>query len=260
MANELFLDGPVGDEFDAGTVRTQLTAMRDEPLIKVLVNSPGGSAFAGLSIYQQLKQHPARIEVVIDGLAASAAAVLAMGGTTVAMASTSLLMIHRASALTAGNGAAHQKSIEALRRVDGSIARAFADKTGKPIAEIERMLDAETWMTAEEAVAQRFADAIVEPTSESATPQAMAWDVAAYDYKFAASAIDRLREKLGPEAYFDAALANAVRGRHGGKTPTRRGNRGSRVSRSDASSPAIRAFDAALSASIRQTVRPQRKG
>ena len=128
--------------------------------ITVRVNSPGGSVFDGLAIYNALKAHPGAVNVVVDGLAASAASFIAMAGDTVSMAESSMMMIHNASAVVMGNRNDLRDTANVLDKVDAQMADIYAAKTGKPADEISGMMDAETWMTAAEAKDAGFCDAL----------------------------------------------------------------------------------------------------
>lgn len=137
--------------------------------VTLRLNSPGGSVFDGIAIYNALKRHPARKVVHIDGLAASIASVIAMAGDEVAMPENAMLMIHDPSGVVAGTSADMRSTAEALDRIKGGLVAAYRDKTGKPDDEIERLMAEETWLTAAEAVALGFADRIEKPVRVAAS-------------------------------------------------------------------------------------------
>lgn len=126
----------------------------------VRINSPGGDVFEGFAIYNALARHPADIVVEVDGLAASAASIVAMAGDTIRMAANSMMMVHRAWTIAIGNGADLAKTVEVLNKVDENLAETYAARTGLDVEEIAVMLDEETWLQADEAVAKGFADEV----------------------------------------------------------------------------------------------------
>lgn len=137
--------------------------------ITLRLNSPGGSVFDGIAIYNALKRHPARKVVHVDGLAASIASVIAMAGDEVAMPENAMLMIHDPSGVVVGTSADMRSTAEALDRIKGGLVAAYRDKSGKPDDEIERLMAEETWLTAAEAVALGFADRVDKPVRIAAS-------------------------------------------------------------------------------------------
>lgn len=128
--------------------------------VKVRINSPGGDVFDGLAIFNALKQRGG-VEIVVDGLAASAASYVAMAGETVTMAEQSMLMIHNSWTLAVGNRHDFTKTAGTMEKIDAQMAEIYAARTGKDGAEIAAMLDAETWLTAAEAKDAGFCDAVL---------------------------------------------------------------------------------------------------
>lgn len=130
--------------------------------ITVWINSPGGDCIAASQIYSMLIDYKDDVTVIIDGLAASAASVVAMAGTKVLMAPTAMMMIHNPSTVAFGDHKDMAKAIEMLDEVKESIINAYEIKTDLPRKELAKMMDAETWMNAEKAVELRFADELLE--------------------------------------------------------------------------------------------------
>ena len=128
--------------------------------ITLRINSPGGEVFDGLAIYNRLREHAGGVEVKIDGIAASMASVIAMAGAPVSMAENALLMVHNPSGLCAGNSGDMRELADMLDKVRGSLTSAYERKTGKTTEQIGAMMDAETWMTAREALAAGFVDEV----------------------------------------------------------------------------------------------------
>lgn len=129
--------------------------------ITVWINSPGGDFFAASQIYTLLKDYPGQVAVKIDGIAASAAAVIAMAGDLVCMSPTAMLMIHNPATLAWGEEADMQKARAMLSEVKEAIINAFEAKTGLKRKQIAKMMDAETWFSAGRAVELGFADEIL---------------------------------------------------------------------------------------------------
>lgn len=161
---QLFIYDDIGPGYygliDAVSVIEALRALGSADTIAVHINSPGGDVFEAAAIYAALQRQPSKIEVHVDGLAASAASVIAMAGDSIEIAGNALLMIHNAFAITAGNAKELSKMIETLNKVDQTIIDTYAERTkGKSSrAQIVEWMDAETWMDASEAVARGFAD------------------------------------------------------------------------------------------------------
>ena len=144
--------------------------------ITVWINSPGGDCVAAAQIYNMLMEYPGNVTVKIDGIAASAASVIAMAGTKVCVSPVSMLMIHNPMTFAFGNTAEMQKAIDMLGEVKESIINAYEIKTGMSRNKISRLMDAETWMNANKAVEMGFADEILQrdTSSENEQPEASA--------------------------------------------------------------------------------------
>lgn len=161
----LFLNGTIAEEswFD-DDVTPQL--FKDELNsgtgdITVWINSPGGDCVAAAQIYNMLSAYNGKVTVKIDGIAASAASVIAMAGDTVLVSPVSMLMIHNPATIAWGDHAEMQKAIAMLSEVKESIINAYVLKTGLSRARLSHLMDAETWMDANKAVELGFADSIL---------------------------------------------------------------------------------------------------
>lgn len=130
--------------------------------ITVWINSPGGDCVAAAQIYNMLMDYKGNVTVKIDGIAASAASVIAMAGTRVLVSPVSMLMIHNPATVAMGDTAEMQKAIDMLSEVKESIINAYEIKTGMSRAKISHLMDAETWMDAHSAVELGFADEIMQ--------------------------------------------------------------------------------------------------
>ena len=138
--------------------------------VTVWINSPGGDCVAAAQIYNMLKEYKGNVTVKIDGIAASAASVIAMAGAKVLMSPVSMLMIHNPMTVAMGNVDEMQKAIEMLDSVKDSIINAYQIKTGMTRAKISHLMDAETWMDANKAVELGFADDILFRDADKKNP------------------------------------------------------------------------------------------
>ena len=161
----LYLCGSIADEswFDDDVTPKAFKADLDAGTgdIVVWINSPGGDCVAAAQIYNMLMDYPHDVTVKIDGLAASAASVIAMAGTTVLMSPAALMMIHNPLTIAIGDSEEMQKAIDMLAEVKESILNAYEIKTGLSRAKLSHLMDAETWMNANKAVELGFADDIL---------------------------------------------------------------------------------------------------
>ena len=161
----LYLCGSIADEswFDDDVTpkafRAELEGGAGD--IIVWINSPGGDCVAAAQIYNMLMEYKGTVTVKIDGIAASAASVVAMAGTKVSMSPTALMMIHNPLTVAIGDSEEMQKAIDMLSEVKESIINAYEIKTGLSRVKLSHLMDAETWMNANKAVELGFADEIL---------------------------------------------------------------------------------------------------
>ena len=144
-------------------------ALPADAAIDLRLNSPGGSVFDAVAIYNALKRHAGEITVWIDGIAASAASYIAMAGDTIVMPENAFLMIHDPSGLVMGTAEDMRSTAEALDKVKSSLIQGYAAKSGKPDDEIADLMAAETWLDAKDALALGFIDRIAEPVKLAAS-------------------------------------------------------------------------------------------
>ena len=161
----LFLNGEISDETWYGDEVTP-KLFKDElnsgqGPIAVWINSPGGDVFAAAQIYNMLMDYPYDVTVKIDGLAASAASVIAMAGTTVEMSPVAMMMIHNPATVAIGDSEEMKKAVKMLDEVKESIMNAYEIKTGLARDKISKLMDAESWFNAKKAVELGFADKIL---------------------------------------------------------------------------------------------------
>lgn len=200
-AKEILIYGVIMDmlpwwDDGAGAVVTsdvlaRLEEMKDEEEIVVRINSPGGIAAEGVAIYNALYRHPANIKVHVDALAASAASIIAMAGNTIQMAGNATMMIHEPWGIAMGDSEDFLKAAEALDVLAQGLMKTYSARTGQTDEEVRKMMKAETWFTAEDAVEKGFADEVTELQGKAK---------ASLDLSIYAHAPEWLKEKLGKEA------------------------------------------------------------
>ena len=167
---KLFLDGVISETtwFEDDITPAMFKEELDEGTgpITVWINSPGGDVIAAAQIYNMLSQYPGKVTVMIDGLAASAASVVAMAGDEIVMSPVSMLMIHNPAMMAYGDHADFEKAIAVLDEVKESIINAYAEKTGLSRNKISKLMDEETWMNARKALELGFANSILGRVSD----------------------------------------------------------------------------------------------
>ena len=161
----LYLNGTIAeeswfeDEITPAAFKAEL--MAGEGDITVWINSPGGDCIAASQIYCMLMDYRGAVTVKIDGIAASAASVVAMAGTTVLMAPPALMMVHNPLTVAIGDSEEMKKAVALLDEVKESIINAYEIKTGLSRARLSHLMDAETWLSAHKAVELGFADGLL---------------------------------------------------------------------------------------------------
>ncbi|MEQ2464667.1 MULTISPECIES: head maturation protease, ClpP-related [Bacillaceae] len=167
----LYLNGVIseetwwGDEVTPKMFKDELLAGTGD--ITVWINSPGGDVFAAAQIYNMLMEYTGKVTVKIDGLAASAASVIAMAGGDVYMSPVSMLMIHNPSTIAIGDSEEMMRAKALLDEVKESIINAYELKTGLSRTKLSHLMDAESWMNANKAIELGFADKIMFMESET---------------------------------------------------------------------------------------------
>lgn len=157
-AGEVTITGYVGlGEITLDSVRKQLKAIgrRD---VRVVLSSPGGDAFEGIAIYNELREHPGRVTIAVRGMAASAASVIAMAGDRIEIGEAALMMIHSAAGMVGGNAADLREFADLLDMIDQEVAQLYARRSGMALAEVLTLMRKETYLTGKQAVEKGFAD------------------------------------------------------------------------------------------------------
>lgn len=170
---KLRLHGDVGTDFTVGSVARELDKAGTAPL-RVEVHSYGGEALGGIAIYHQLKRYAGRKRVVVDGVAASAASVIAMAGDEIDVPRNGFVMIHNAWSIAAGDADAVEQTAGVLRQVSHAMARIYAGRTGKSEDEILALMRDETWFDGDAAVAEGFATHASNPVELHASADRLA--------------------------------------------------------------------------------------
>ncbi len=140
--------------------------------ITVWINSPGGDCVAAAQIYNMLSAYKGNVTIKIDGIAASAASVIAMAGNTVLMSPVSMMMIHNPATIAFGDHNEFAKAIEMLDEVKESIINAYVIKTGLSRTKLSHLMDSETWMNANKAIELGFADDVISDGKSEDTSEA----------------------------------------------------------------------------------------
>lgn len=201
---KLTIYGAIGGWFsenDADTIRRKLNGV-DADVIHVHINSGGGSAFDGVAICNMLKQHKAEVIVHIDGWAASAASIIAMGGDKIIMPSNTMMMIHQASTIEYGNADDFEKTAKDLRKIDTALRQSYKNRFVGTEEELIQLMKDETWLTADEALALGFADEVVNEIEIDETQEEEETDITNIKEdlvaKYAAEAQEKNKQKQEP--------------------------------------------------------------
>lgn len=174
---EILIHEPIGENWYGDGLTSKrfiddLAKLGDVKDILVRINSPGGAVFDGIAIYNALKSHKATVEVVVEGLAASIASVIAMAGDTVKMGDGAMMMVHNPWTFAMGNAEDMRKTADMLDQVTEALTDVYEKRTGMKRAELKTMLSAETWLTSAEAVEKGFADSQVESEKDEEAAEA----------------------------------------------------------------------------------------
>lgn len=179
--NVITMFGAIGEDYwsenpiTAKKVSAQLRAIGDRP-VEVQINSPGGDMFEGIAIYNVLREHPQEITVKVMGMAASAASIIAMAGNTVEIGAASFIMIHNCWVLAIGNRHDMAETAAFLAPFDRAMADLYAQRTGGDVADVQKWMDAETFMSGSMAIERGFADAMLSADQVEIDEEAKAAD------------------------------------------------------------------------------------
>lgn len=193
-----------GDEITPEEFRGELNSGQGK--VTVWINSPGGDCFAAAQIYNMLMEYSGPVDVHIDGIAASAASVIAMAGNHVAISPVGMMMIHNPATVSIGDEREMKKAMEMLSEVKESIINAYELKTGLPRKQLSNMMNAESWMNAKKALELGFADSILyDGDDEDDEPEGMIFSRAAVTN----SLLNKLKAQVPkPDNRVDASVLN----------------------------------------------------
>ena len=196
----LELDGTIADEswFDDDITPKQFKEelFSGSGPITIWINSPGGDCIAASQIYSMLKDYQGEVTVKVDGIAASAASVVAMAGDKVLMAPTALLMIHNPSMMAFGDHNDMAKAIDILNEVKESIINAYELKTGQSRTVLSHLMENETWMNAKKAIELHFADGILEDSKKETPVEAYAFASREFDMQLVNKIASKTRKEV----------------------------------------------------------------
>lgn len=174
---EISVRGFIGswwDEVNDTTIAAQLAAIGDVEEIRVSINSRGGEVDPAVAIYNMLRNHPARVVVRVEGVAASAASIIAMAGDEIVMPANTLMMVHNPLTAAIGDADDMRAAAEMLDTYRDALLETYAARTGLDEEALTELLDAETWMTAREALEMGFADRVEELATSARKTTALA--------------------------------------------------------------------------------------
>ena len=193
-----------GDEITPKEFRGELNSGQGK--VTVWINSPGGDCFAAAQIYNMLMEYSGPVDVHIDGIAASAASVIAIAGNHVAISPVGMMMIHNPATVSIGDEREMKKAMEMLSEVKESIINAYELKTGLPRKQLSNMMNAESWMNAKKALELGFADSILyDGDDEDDEPEGMIFSRAAVTN----SLLNKLKAQVPkPDNRVDASVLN----------------------------------------------------
>ena len=200
-ARTLYIEGVIAEnswfEDDVTPAAFKADLVAGSGPITVWINSPGGDCVAAAQIYNMLMEYPGDVVVKIDGIAASAASVIAMAGTRVCMSPVSTMMIHNPLTVAIGDSEEMRKAIQMLDEYKESIVNAYEIKTGLSRAKLSHLMDAETWMNANKALELGFCDEILfkDAVSTEAPENSFSFSRRAITN----SLLDKVKAKLPPE-------------------------------------------------------------
>jgi ATP-dependent Clp protease, protease subunit len=170
---ELYVYNVIGDDWGGGItskdVQTAIKTAGKIDSINVHVNSPGGDCFEGVAIHNIIRQAGVPVNVIVEGLAASAAFTVSMCGDTIQACDGVMMMLHNAWCFASGYASDLRKIADLCEKTSTGMAEMYAKRSGLAVADVQTLMDAETWLSADESVAKGFATEKLDTTPEQAT-------------------------------------------------------------------------------------------
>lgn len=214
--NEIVLSGTVGDLyfqdcFTASDVIVALAQVGDASDVTIRLNSGGGIATEGSAIHSAIARHSGRKTIIVEGIAASAASVIAMAADDLVMSLGAVMMIHDPSGFTFGTVKDHELQIDTLTAIGQAMASIYAKKSGRTQAQCRADMEAETWLTADEAVANGYADRALGAANDNDPAEPTAFNYRTYKNppeSIVALADARAWAKRAPQAALSAAITS----------------------------------------------------
>lgn len=172
--------------------------------VQLRINSPGGSCFDGVTIYNLLRSLGKPVTVFIDGMAASAASVIAMAGDTIHVGEGAMLMIHNAAWGVMGDARVLRKAADDIEKISNTVAQIYVSRTGQSAEAVAAMMDAETWLNGTEAVEKGFAtDLVTEEAGSAAAAKALAAQFNLKPFRNVPAALKSAKASVNPECECD---------------------------------------------------------
>lgn len=169
--NEIFIYDDIGPDWmgmvGAKGIVDQLKKFGSDADVDVRLNTPGGSVTEGQAIYNAFAMHKGKVRMVIDSLAASMGSYIAMAGDEIEIAENAMIMVHNPWSFAVGDAAEMRKTADVLEKFQNSSTEVYARRSGQKFDKVREMMDAETWMTAQEAVDLGFATSIGQPMKDA---------------------------------------------------------------------------------------------
>lgn len=210
MFGDIGVDYWVGTEITAKTITAQLRAIGDRD-IEVHINSGGGDMFEGIAIFNVLREHSQAVTVKVMGMAASAASIIAMAGDRIEIGAASFFMVHNCWVGAVGNRHDMIEVANFLAPFDQAMAETYAARTGSPVADVTKWMDAETWMSGSVAIERGFAEALLPADQVTVDEKAKAADLATNELR----ALELTLVSAGHTRTEARARINAIKGTPG---------------------------------------------
>lgn len=202
---EIYIYEEIGEGWFGGITAKafadEIKALGDVDAVDIYINSPGGSVFDGISIYNQIKRMPMKKDVHIDGIAASIASIIAMAGDTITIASNGTMMIHDPWGMAIGTADDMRQQADALDKIRSTLLETYVNRTGGDRDKISQWMSAETWMNADDALSRGFVTAkATEQAIEASFPMLDKFRNTPKPLKKAATETDALLARMGNRA------------------------------------------------------------